>query len=207
MIIKETHMSNIWIYLSVVIVSLAGCPNGTPDTSASIIDPIWVDHGGGVVQFHTNNPEHYNKAPYSSAIEVPNNIYEVTVKKTSGSDDYAYGFLFCMDSDSYYRFFITVNQRYTIQKMVSGTWQESPPIAWSTSTKLLRGYNVENKLKIVRTDTDGTAKIEVYINDELTRSFTDDNPVNGTKARLTASVNTKENEGFPYTPVEVWFKY
>jgi hypothetical protein len=193
------------IFLSILLF-FAGCQNGTSDTLISIIDPIWVDHGDGIIQFHTNNTEHYNKALYSTTTDVSNNIYELTAKKTSGSDTYGFGFLFCVDSNSYYRFFININQRYVIQKMVSGTWQE-PLIPWSASVKLIAGYNNDNKLKVVRTNVDSKATFKIYINDKLENEFTDDNPINGTNARLAVSVNTEENEKFPYIPVEVWFKY
>jgi hypothetical protein len=197
-------MKNTWLYFGVLIVCLSGCSDG--DTPAAIIDPIWVDHGNGIVQFHTNNPEHYNYPIYSSEITVTNNIYEVTVKKISGSDNYGYGMLFCADSNNYYRFFVTTRQRYTIQKFASGEWKY-PLISWTTSTKIHGGYNVDNKLKVVRTDFGGTATFDIYINDDLITSINDYTPIKGTKARLAVSVDVEENEKFPYIPVEVWFKY
>jgi hypothetical protein len=200
-------MKNAWVYLIVVLLSLADCSS---DTSPAIIDPIWVDHGSGVVQFHTNNPAHYNRAFYSSEIDVSDIVsgdtYEITARKISGSDNYGYGMLFCMDSNSYYRFFITARQQYTIQKFISGVGQ-TPLQNWTASTEIRPGYGVDNKLKVVRTYSNGTAAFTVYINDVRVASLSDHAPVNGTEAQLAASVDTEPNENFPNIPVEVWFNY
>lgn len=196
-------MKNPWVYLGVLAVCLAACSD---DGLPALIDPIWVYHDNNTAQLHTNNPEHYNHALYSSTIDVSDNVYEATAKKISGSDNYGYGMVFCVDSGSYYRFFVTARQRYTIQKFVSGVGRD-PLKPWTTSTAVRSGYNVENKLKVVRTDSGGTASFEIYINDTLIASISDPDPVNGTKIRLAASVDVEEKENFPYIPVEVWFKY
>ncbi|MDR2176470.1 MAG: hypothetical protein LBP20_00315 [Treponema sp.] len=196
-------MKNAWVYLTALMVCLVGCSG---DEFAEIIDPIWVDHGSGIVQFHTNNPDHYNYAFYHTITPATNDVYEVTAKKMSGSDNYGYGMLFCVDANDYYRFFITARQQYTIQKFISGEGAGSL-IGWTNSPEIRRGYNADNKLKVVRTNSGSAATLAIYINDTLVKSVTDDIPINGTKFRLAASVDVEEKENFPYVPVEVWFKY
>jgi hypothetical protein len=171
------------------------------------------DDNDGTMQYWTNDPASYNRAPYHYFIN-PNadpKIYECKVKKNSGNDSYGYGMVFCVDDTdreniSYYRFFITVNGRYTIQKRVGDTWATAP-LSWRDSSSINTGFNVYNTLKVERTNNANDASFRIFINDNLAATFNDSSPINGNKIGLVVSVNTMEMEQFPYIPVDVRFYY
>jgi hypothetical protein len=107
---------------------------------------------------------------------------------------------------SYYRFFITVNGRYTIQKRVGNTWATAP-LSWRDSLSINTGFNVYNTLRVERTDNENSATFRIFINGTLSATFNDSSPINGSKAGLVVSVNVMELEQFPYIPVDVRFYY
>jgi hypothetical protein len=168
----------------------------------------------GTTQFRTNDPAYYNKwSPrYMDNPGADQNIFECGVKKISGDDDYGYGILFCVDDSdtakrSFYRLFITVNGRFTVQKMVDDKWVGNPPVSWRDSPSLNKGYNVYNHIMIERTGDDAKARFGVYFNKKLAAEFTDDAPVNGVRVGLVTSVNVSGKEMFPHIPVDVRFDY
>jgi hypothetical protein len=167
----------------------------------------------GQLQFYTNDSRYYNKFT-NHFINNPNddkNVYQGRLKKLSGHEDYGFGILFCVDDTNkndieYYRLFITIEGRFTIQKKVGSGWVD-PPVGWTTAPALKRGYSVFNHIKVVRMDNDSLATFMIYFNDTLAITFDDAAPVNGTGAGLVVSVNTAEKELFPNIPVDVRFDY
>jgi hypothetical protein len=167
----------------------------------------------GVLQFRTNDSGFSNKwmPHYMDNPGTDQNIVQCSVKKISGDDDYGYGIFFCVDNSdvdsiSLYRLFITVNGRFTVQKMSDGKWL-NPPVNWRDSPFLNKGYNVYNNIKVEKTDNDGNVTFNVYFNDNFSVKFNDDTPLSGTRVGLVTSVNVSEKEMFPYIPVDVRFDY
>jgi hypothetical protein len=174
---------------------------------------LMTNNNDGTMQFSTNDPALYNRAPIHYFVNPnPNpNIFECRVKKISGNDDYGYGILFCVDDTdsnniSYYRFFITVNGRYTIQKRVGDIWATAP-LGWTDSSSINTGFNAYNTLRVERTDNENDAAFKVFINGTLSGIFNDSKPINGNKIGLVVSVNVMELEQFPYIPVDVRFNF
>jgi hypothetical protein len=166
----------------------------------------------GTLQFWTTDPKYYNVAP-SHFFDNPGqdkNTYQCVVKKMSGNEDYAFGLLFCVDTAkpaSYYRLFITVKGRYTVQKNLGNDWAAAP-VDWADSAFLRKGYKTGNRLKVVRADhANGAATFSVYFNDQLAVTFQDPEPLTGVKMGAAASVNTASQELFPAIPVDVRFEY
>jgi hypothetical protein len=188
---------------------------GQPVTAvqASTIRFLKPDDNDGKLQYRTNDPAVYNRAPYN-LFPNPNvnpNIYECSVKKTSGNDDYGYGILFCVDDTdrnniSFYRFFININGRFAVQKWAGNTWAATP-VTWRSSSFLRLGYNVYNTLKVERIDNENDTTFRIYINGNLAALFNDNTPVNGAKVGTVVSINVMEKEGFPYFPVDVRFNW
>jgi hypothetical protein len=167
----------------------------------------------GVLQYKTNDSSFYDRWS-NTLIDNPwqrQIIIQCNVKKISGDDDYGFGVLFCVDdsvpgSRSLYRLFITVNGRFTVQKMVDGNWLD-PPVRWRDSPFIRRGYNVYNHISVEKVESNGTVTFKVYFNDDLAVEFTDEAPLNGTKVGLAVSVNVLAKEMFPHIPVDVRFDY
>jgi hypothetical protein len=182
--------------------------NQTPINTIRFLKPNDDD---GMFQFQTNDPSLYDRWQYNYMQNpgLEKNIYEVLVKKKSGHNGYGFGILFCVDdSDSsnagFYRFFISVDGTYSITKYV-GKNQVAVPISWKFSPFLKTGYNVYNKIRVTRIDNGSFAKFYITFNDNLAATFDDDNPINGNKIGLLASVNIMVKEQFPYIPVDVRF--
>ena len=173
------------------------------------------DDKDGTLRYLTNDPSKYNKFYWYSVLNsnpdtVPV-VYELETKKISGNDDYGYGMLFCLNerrnSDaSYYRFFINVNGRYTVQKNVGGVWAASP-VSWRDSPFLEKGFGVYNTLRIERTDNFNGVYFRVIINGNFVASFFDDDPINGIYFAPAISINIMEREQFPHIPVDIRFRY
>jgi hypothetical protein len=167
----------------------------------------------GALQFRTNDSGFYNKwiPVYGDNPGTDQNIVQCKVKKISGDDDYGFGMLFCVDNSdvngrSFYRLFIMVDGRFTVQKMSNGEWLD-PPIFWQESSHLKKGYNVYNHIKVEKIDNNGTVTFNIYFNDNLSAEFTDDAPLSGVRVGLVTSVNVLEKEMFPHIPVDVRFDY
>ena len=169
----------------------------------------------GALQFWTNDSRYHNQFQ-NYYLDNPGddpNIYQGNVKKISGNNSYGFGILFCVDNSvpgtpSYYRLFITVNGRFTVQKMADGRWTAAP-LSWRNASALKRGYDVYNHIKVEKTEANdnGTVTFNIYFNDTLSATFNDDAPLNGVRAGLVTSVNTAENEMFPLVPVDVRFGF
>jgi len=167
----------------------------------------------GALQFQTNDPSYYNKwSPfYFDNPGTDQNIIQCNVKKISGDDNYSFGILFCVDDSdrqkrSFYRLFMAINGRFTVQKMVDDEWVKAP-IDWRDSSFLKTGYNVYNNIMITRTDDNGSATFNIYFNKNLAATFVDNEPLNGVRVGLVTSVNVLEKEMFPHIPVDVRFDY
>ena len=165
----------------------------------------------GTVQFLSNDSAMYNRYYWQTSPNYNPNIYEIRAKKISGNDDYGYGMVFCFDdsessSASFYRFFITVNGRFTVAKRIGNDWAATP-VSWRSSSFLETGFGVYNTLSVERTNYENGATFRIYINGNLAATFNDDNPLNGNKFGPAVSVNIMEREQFPHIPVDVRFEY
>ncbi|MDR2729614.1 MAG: DUF1266 domain-containing protein [Treponema sp.] len=185
----------------------------TNETAVETIRYKKPEDNDGAMQFRTNDPGLYNKwmFHYMDNPGTDQNIVQCSVKKISGDDDYGYGIFFCVDnsnadSRSFYRLFITVNGRFTVQKMLDGKWL-TPPVNWQDSPHLKKGYNVYNNIRIEKANNNEAVSFNVYFNDNLSATFSDNAPLAGVKVGLVTSVNVSEKEMFPYIPVDVRFDY
>ena len=172
------------------------------------------DDNDGTLQYMTNDPATYNKFYYNYSLN-PNvnpNVYECSVKKISGNDDYGFGIVFCVDDTdknnvSYYRFFITVRGMFTVAKRTGNTWADVTPVSWRYSSFIKTGYNIYNTLRVERTDHSNGATFRILINGNLAATFNDTTPINGGKAGPVVSINVMEEERFPSVPVDVRYSY
>ena len=167
----------------------------------------------GRIQYRTNDPDMHNRYTYNR-MENPSpdpNIYECSVNKISGSDNFGFGIMFCIDDSGenldFYRLFMTTNGRFVVAKRFANRW-EAAPLRWQNSPFINRGFNVYNNIRVERSDIDpGKASFRVFINGNLAGEFTDDNPINGRKIAPVVSVATREGEFFPNIPVDVRWDY
>jgi hypothetical protein len=167
----------------------------------------------GTMRFLTIDPALYNRYTwrYITNPNVDPNVYECRIKKISGNDSSGYGMIFCVDDSdsshvSFYRFLITVDGEFVIQKRILNTLTNIPA-GWTDSSSIKTGYNVYNTLRIERTDNEYGAAFRGFINGNLVVNFTDNDPVNGTKAGQIVEIGVMEKEQFPHIPVEVRFDY
>ena len=188
-------------------------PSDVIDTPVETIRYRKPADNDGVLQFQTNDSSYYNKwvPNYFDNPGNNQNIIQCRVKKISGHEDYGFGILFCVDDSdinnrSLYRLFITVEGRFTVQKMTDDKWG-TPPINWKDSEFLKKGYNVYNHLKVERIDDNGSTTFNIYFNDNLSATFVDKTPLNGVRVGLVTSINVLEKEMFPYIPADVRFDY
>ncbi len=95
---------------------------------------------------------------------------EVDVAQRSGPADSSYGVIFRMqDGQQFYRFDITGNGLYVIERHNSdGTWTRLVP-DWTPTTALNQGLNVVNRLKVIAAGPDLT----FYANDVLLTQLSD----------------------------------
>lgn len=188
-------------------------PPETNDLPVKIIRFLKPNDDDGTLQYHSNDPAMYDRWTwnYRTNYNLARNTYECSVKKKSGNDSSGFGILFCVDDSdksniSFYRFLITVNGRFTIQKRIKDEWAVAP-LSWRDSPLLVTGYNVYNKLKVERIDGKNHTTFNVFINDKHAVSFGDGNPINGNKIGLALSIGVMEKEQFPYIPVDVRFDF
>ncbi len=101
---------------------------------------------------------------------------EVDVAQRSGPADSSYGILFrVQDDQQFYRFDITGNGLYIIERRNSdGTWTRLVP-DWTPTTALNQGLNVVNRLKVIAAGPDLT----FYANDVLLTQLSDPTLSNG----------------------------
>jgi hypothetical protein len=168
----------------------------------------------GTLQYLTNDSGNYNKwfSHYFDNPGTDKNIFQGRVKKISGSDNYGFGLLFCVDNSnpdsvSFYRLFITANGQFAVQKRSDGNWASPMPISWRNSSHIKRGYDVYNHLKVEKIANGGVVTFNIYINDNLSATFTDEAPLKGEKMGLVTSIDVLEKEMFPLIPVDVRFDY
>jgi hypothetical protein len=113
-----------------------------------------------------------NTIQYTTLQEQPfaDFILEIEATQLAGGQESSFGVFFRMQSaQEFYRFDITGNGRYTIERHnANGTWSRFVE-DWPTSTAIKQGYNVTNLLRIY---AEGPA-IAVYANGELLHQFND----------------------------------
>ncbi|MFZ0544443.1 MAG: family 16 glycoside hydrolase [Candidatus Promineifilaceae bacterium] len=99
-----------------------------------------------------------------------NFLLEVEATQLAGSLESSYGVIFRMQSpDEFYRFDITGNGRFTVQRHdADGSWTSFVE-DWPQSEAIMQGYNVTNLIRISAT---GPA-VAVYVNGELLHQFSD----------------------------------
>jgi hypothetical protein len=97
-------------------------------------------------------------------------VLEVDARQESGSPDSSYGVLFRMqDSQQFYRFEITGDGHYMLERRNGdGSWTRLLS-DWSTSAAINQGLNAVNRLKIIASG----AQITVYANDVLLEQLSD----------------------------------
>ena len=106
-------------------------------------------------------------------------VVEVDGRQRAGPADGSYGILFrVQDADRFYRFSITSNGLYVIERHdADGTWTRLIP-EWQTSEAINQGLNVANRLKVIATGPEFT----VYVNDILLQQVSDSTYSSGTLA-------------------------
>ena len=178
----------------------------------------WTQTGPRQLQYRTSDPARgYQWIKYGlGEIRAGTGVFQMTAKKWSGFSDAGFGMLFCCDeaSNSYYRFFITLEQRYVIEKWENRKRQAAltgtADSGWLKSSAIKTRYNAENTLKVERKITEGTdtAVFSVYINDTLVNTLTDTSPMvhyNGIAAGL--MVRGIIGADAPLPPLAVIFRY
>ncbi|MEZ4516417.1 MAG: hypothetical protein R3C44_06130 [Chloroflexota bacterium] len=97
-------------------------------------------------------------------------VVEVDGRQRAGSPDSSYGVLFrVQDSQRFYRFSITSNGLYVIERHnPDGTWTRLTQ-DWLTSEAINQGQNVANRLKVIASGPELT----FYVNDILLQQVTD----------------------------------
>lgn len=101
---------------------------------------------------------------------------EVDVTQRAGPAESSYGILFRMQDDQqFYRFDVTSNGLYMIERHQSdGTWLRLVP-DWAPSSALNQGLNVVNRLKVLAAGP----TLTFYANDELLTQVTDASLIEG----------------------------
>lgn len=101
---------------------------------------------------------------------------EVDVTQRTGPAESSYGILFRMQDDQqFYRFDVTGNGLYMIERHQSdGTWLRLVP-DWTPSSALNQGLNVVNRLKVLAAGP----TLTFYANDELLTQVTDASLIEG----------------------------
>jgi hypothetical protein len=97
-------------------------------------------------------------------------VLEVDARQASGSPDSSYGVLFRMqDNDQFYRFEITGDGHFMLERRNSdGSWTRLSP-DWTASAAINQGLNVVNRLKIIASGS----QITIYANDVLLQQVSD----------------------------------
>lgn len=97
-------------------------------------------------------------------------VLEVDARQRAGKPEASYGVLFRMvDGSQFYRFEITGNGSYIIERRdANGSWTRLIP-EWKTSPAINQGLNVANRLKVIANGPELT----FYVNDILLEQITD----------------------------------
>lgn len=97
-------------------------------------------------------------------------VLEVDARQRAGKPEASYGVLFRMvDGTQFYRFEITGNGSYIIERRdADGSWTRLIP-EWKTSPAINQGLNVANRLKVIANGPELT----FYANDILLEQITD----------------------------------
>ncbi|MDR0908870.1 MAG: hypothetical protein LBM77_03805 [Spirochaetaceae bacterium] len=188
---------------------LTACPpdgDGSPVVSTT----EFVSTNDGWVKFKTNDPENFDYS-FWRYYQHEGDTYELEVKKISGASNTGYGMIFCADNNSgeYYLVMITTTGYYRVAKRNSteqttiDTENTDPANdnGWTESDTIEKGYNKVNKIKVVKTDD----TFILSFNDEETDTWTDSS-YNHPYIGPYVAINNEQNEDFPDTPVEVYFK-
>lgn len=106
-------------------------------------------------------------------------VVEVDGRQRAGPADGSYGVLFrVQDADRFYRFAITANGLYAVERHdADGTWTRLTQ-DWLSSEAINQGLNVANRLKVIANGPEFT----VYVNDILLQQVSDPTYTSGTVA-------------------------
>jgi hypothetical protein len=204
------------ILLGMVVFLLAGAcsddPGGPPVTI--FFEP--PQDGVGDLQVYTNDPAEYGHGFYHWFAAEDPPVYKIRANKISGNSDYGYGMIFCVVTEggyatAYYRLLITTDQAYQVVKETNigqdsftrkFLMPESSGDSWPETGRLISGYNKNNVMEIRKTNATTFA---IYFNDYLVNSFTDTEPLSGTRVGYYAGIGTAKDENFPDVPVDIRF--
>jgi len=183
-----------------------------PIISRDFLPPLDND---GTVQYLTNDRRRYyvGRQPTESNLLPSNpdpNVYELRVKKISGSNNMGYGMIFCADNSisdggGYYRLYMVINGRFFVDKRTSSG--NETLLSWRNAPHFQTGYGVYNTLRVEREDIEDGAVFWIFINGNLADAFIDPNPYNGRRFAPFVYVDSLQSELFPHVPVDVRFIY
>lgn len=94
-------------------------------------------------------------------------VYEATVTKIEGPEDYGYGVIFQRKEDFEYAFTVSGDGSYHLSAWLTNKWEDIVP--WTESPAVKKG-NETNSLKVVAQK----GNLALYINDELVKELKDD---------------------------------
>jgi hypothetical protein len=97
-------------------------------------------------------------------------LLEVDARQIAGDLESSFGFLVRMqDTEQFYRFSITGNGLYMVERRAAGGAWTQYPLDWISTPAINQGVNASNRLKLV---ADG-AKLSFYVNDVLLHQLDD----------------------------------
>lgn len=187
-----------------------GSTDGT--TPVSLVDSLFVKTDPTTTVFETNDQKYWSTHGYTlwtlgagQGVMVPFTSREVSVAKQSGNTSSGFGMVICQGSrtgygDTMLTIMINLNKRYTVGKVIGGTY--SSIIPWTECSYLSNGYGVQNKLKV---SYDGaTGKFTVMINGANVQTFESIDPVQ-IEGKSGYLVVISPEDSFPTDTVKVVF--
>ncbi len=113
-------------------------------------------------------------------------VLDVDITQTEGSLNSSFGILFRMQGDAaFYRFSITGNGLYILEKRIGEDGWERLSEDWPESTLLLRGLNQTNQLRVEAIGP----QLSFYINDQPLTSIVDSSYAGGRIALAAGTFN------------------
>lgn len=194
-----------WWLLVIIGLLLASC-GSSPSSSVALQTNRWQLDGNGFVQLATNDAQYHGRVfitDFPQTGQTRMDTVTAVVKKQSGSLYGGYGIIFCyVDSYNYYRLLIDAAGQYSLYAKINGVDTAIIPWTIAASPNLKTGVEVENMISVRQTTLNNFV---IYFNGVQVATFNDATFSGGT-AGFAAYVNTKDNENFPDTAVDVRFK-